>query len=127
MGVVGTRSLESEKNKGDQREMSVSCLVQAGRPDRVSAQNAKNLHYGASKTTLITTQNFKKNLHPQSETKIAKTLLTGTKPTYEGKKPNLFLVGCKHQHEGIHIVGFTIIPYIVVLIHEIEMTVCRLY
>ena len=31
----------------------------------------------------ITNQKFDENSHRQSETKIAKTLLTGTKPTYD--------------------------------------------
>jgi hypothetical protein len=31
----------------------------------------------------VTNKNTKKNSHHQSETKIAKRLLTGTKPTYD--------------------------------------------
>ena len=48
----------------------------------------------------ITNQNFYQNMHRQSETKIAKTLLAGTKPTYDEKKKNekkgeIVFVGCK--------------------------------
>ena len=42
----------------------------------------------------ITNQKFDENSHRQSETKIAKTLLTGTKPTYDEiqKKFGMYLV-----------------------------------
>jgi hypothetical protein len=50
----------------------------------------------------VTNQNFDQNLYRQSETKIAKTSLTGTKPTYDEIQKNLnkVLVGCKHRHKG---------------------------
>ncbi len=55
----------------------------------------------------VTNQNCYQNSHCQSETKIAKTSLTGTKPTYDEiknknkKKEKQVSVGCKDRHYTI--------------------------
>jgi hypothetical protein len=50
----------------------------------------------------VTNQNCYQNSHRQSETKIAKTLLTGTKATYDEikKKEKQVSVGCKDRHKS---------------------------
>jgi hypothetical protein len=51
---------------------------------------------------LITNEKFDGNSHRRSETKIAKTSLTGTKPSYDEIKKKTHtqkvLVGCKLRH-----------------------------